>query len=149
MAGETEEKPSGWTVDTSRADLIARLVEMDRRYEQRFDAQEKAVLAALRAAQDAVSKADIATEKRFDEVREKFITTNEFRGQLADQAATLMPRSEAAVLISTLADRINKLEAADEVNRARRKGTDQVWGYIAGVAGLAVAIVAVLVTALR
>jgi hypothetical protein len=72
--------------------------ERDRRYEQRFEAQEKAVdtamvaaekavNAALAAAKEAVNKAEISQDKRN-------LEQNEFRGQLKDQAATLMPRAE-------------------------------------------------------
>ena len=61
--------------------------ERERASKQRFKAQDRAVLAALAAAEKAVSKAEIAAEKRFDAV-------NEFRGQLKDQAATFVTRTE-------------------------------------------------------
>jgi hypothetical protein len=71
----------------------------DRRYEERFIAQErgmkdalaaaeKQAALAMAAAEKAVSKAEIASEKRFDSV-------NEFRGQLKDQTATFITRAEA------------------------------------------------------
>jgi len=75
----------------AQTDVVARteilhlkelLAAADRRYEQRFDAQEKAVQAALNAA-----KAEQASEKRLDSV-------NEFRAQLRDQAGTFVTRSE-------------------------------------------------------
>lgn len=111
MSGETEQQVSGWTVDTLREYLTTRIEEADKRYEQRYIgsqeaitaalvAQEKAVSAALNAADRAVAKAEIAAEKRFE-------GTNEFRGQLADQAATLMPRAEAESRIKALADRLD------------------------------------------
>ncbi len=62
--------------------------ERDRQYGQRFDAQEKAVAAALAAAKEAVVKAETAAEKRFDSV-------NEFRNTLKDQAGTFITRGEA------------------------------------------------------
>lgn len=80
----------------AQTDVVARteilhlkelLAAADRRYEQRFDAQEKAVQAALNAAKDAVNKAEQASEKRLDSV-------NEFRAQLRDQAGTFVTRSE-------------------------------------------------------
>lgn len=84
--------------------------EKDVRDQQRFDAQqlalrdallaqEKAVSAALEAAQQAVLKAEGAAEKRFENM-------NEFRGQLADQAATLMPRQEMQVLVDAINEKI-------------------------------------------
>lgn len=149
MAGETEEKPSGWTVDTLHAMLVLRFAEKDRRDEQRFEAQqlalrdaliaqEKAVNAALMAAQQAVTKAEIAAEKRFDSV-------NEFRAQLADQTATLMPRNEAMVLINGLADRVNKLESGIDVNSGRGKGLDAAWGYLVAAVGLAAAVIGIII----
>jgi len=52
-----------------------------------FDAADKAVQAALAAAEKAATLAREAADKRFDSV-------NEFRAQLADQAATLLSRVE-------------------------------------------------------
>lgn len=55
--------------------------------DQRFKAQEAAVAAALASADRAVTKADMATEKRFESV-------NEFRNQLKDQTGTFITRGE-------------------------------------------------------
>lgn len=96
---------SEWTVDTAKAYLERMMEEADHRYEQRFNAQEKSVTAALTAAKDAVDKAQESAEKRFDSV-------NEFRAQLSDQATTFMPRSEAEQRISQNADRLEKMDRA-------------------------------------
>jgi hypothetical protein len=69
-----------------------------------FNAADKAVTAALEAAEKAVGKAEIAAEKRFDAV-------NEFRAQLADQAATFLPRSEADLSIGRTTDTVHQLSA--------------------------------------
>jgi len=55
--------------------------------EQRFRAQEQAVAFALQAAEKAVTKAELAAEKRFESV-------NEFRNQLKDQTGTFITRNE-------------------------------------------------------
>lgn len=88
-----------WTLKTLKAHFEALQQESDKRYEQRFGAQEKAVNAALTAAKEAVSKAETSAEKRFDSV-------NEFRAQLSDQAATFMPRMESEQRMSTLDEKI-------------------------------------------
>jgi hypothetical protein len=62
--------------------------ERDRRYEERFKAMDEKTGLALTSSEKAVAKAETATEKRFDAV-------NEFRGQLKDQASTLLPKAEA------------------------------------------------------
>jgi hypothetical protein len=87
-----------------------RLADKDLRDQQRYDAQtkaleaamvaaDKAVQAALLAAEKAVNKAEVAAERRFESV-------NEFRAQLGDQAKTFMPRSEYEVQHSALADKM-------------------------------------------
>jgi len=57
------------------------------RLDERALAQQTAMAAALSAAKEAVDKAEKADEKRFDAV-------NAFRGQLSDQAATFVTRTE-------------------------------------------------------
>jgi hypothetical protein len=88
------------------------LAEKDLRDQQRYDAQakaieaamaaaDKAVQAALQSAEKAVAKAEMAAERRFESV-------NEFRGQLADQQRTFLPRQEYQVQHEALGE---KLEA--------------------------------------
>ncbi len=165
MSGETEKNISAWTNDTVLVHLAALIDANDRRYQdrfqgfadlfaekdlrdqQRFDAQqlalrdaltsqEKAVNAALLAAQEAVQKAEAAAEKRFDAV-------NEFRAQLADQAATLMPRQETTVLLDGITERLGATEKRINESGGRSQGRDDVWGYIIGAAGIVIAIAAI------
>jgi hypothetical protein len=86
----------------------------------RFDAQEKAVNAALAAADRAVNKAEIASEKRFENM-------NEFRGALADSARLLMPRSEFEQITKTQADRLTLMESRFNAAEARGRGESQSW----------------------
>jgi hypothetical protein len=75
-------------VDVSLKEYFeALLADRDLRYQQRFDAQSKAIQDALTAAEKAVVKAEVATEKRFEGV-------NEFRQTLSDQAANFISRKE-------------------------------------------------------
>jgi hypothetical protein len=163
VSGETERNISAWTNDTVLIHLGALMDAADRRYmekfravsqqmsekdvrdQQRFDAQqlalrdallaqEKAVSAALLAAQEAVSKAETAAEKRFDAV-------NEFRAQLADQAATLMPRSEATVVFDGQNEKISALEKRVNQGTGRAEGLTQYIGWLIGAAGIIAAIV--------
>lgn len=59
----------------------------DRLYFQQFEAMRQTNALALTAAKEATVKAETATEKRLEGV-------NEFRGQLKDQAANFVTRSE-------------------------------------------------------
>ena len=145
MSGETEDSVSGWTVDTLRAHFERRFYDQrevthreidDLRamLQERYATQTKAVDAAfasqqlamqtamtaaetavgkaLESAEKAVVKAETAAEKRFE-------ATNEFRGQLADQASTFMPRQEAEGSIARVIDRIEDLTRAAALNISR------------------------------
>lgn len=63
---------------------------------------------ALEATEKAIGKAEAANEKRFESV-------NEFRGQLADQTRTFMPRIEVQQLLDQLTLRLGELN--DRMNR--------------------------------
>lgn len=148
MSGETERNISAWTNDTVLLHLGTLIDANDLRYQQRFDAQqlalrdallsqEKAVNAALTAAQQAVQKAEIAAEKRFDAV-------NEFRAQLADQAATLMPRTETQVILDAIGQRITSLERSANRSGGRSAAISDSWGAIGIVLGLLIGIAGIV-----
>jgi hypothetical protein len=115
--------------------------ERDVRYEQRFKAMDEKTSLALTASEKAVSKAETATEKRFDAV-------NEFRGTLSDQARLLIPREEVNARFSASDQKIEGLkeqfqkdigslkETRSEVS-GKEKGRDHTWA-IALAIGLAV-----------
>lgn len=124
------------------------LAEKDAAYAQRFEAQEKAVEAALIAQKEAVQKAETAAEKRFDSV-------NEFRAQLSDQATTFMPRREAESsmramtekyeqLAKTNADNIDALERRQDRNEGRSSGLGAGWGYLVGGIGIVGAVIGII-----
>ena len=102
--------------------------ERDRLYKERDDARKTAVDAALAAAKEAVSaallaadravaKVEVANEKRFEAV-------NEFRGQLADQAATFLPRSEANIRFEGLTEKNETLRTeVQDLRESRSYGS--------------------------
>jgi len=125
--------------------LLAILDERDRRYAERFEAQqlgvkdalaaqEKAVTAALTAADRAVAKAENASERRFEGV-------NEFRATLADQAANLMPRAEAEARMRSLSDKLDAQQKVIDTQQGARAGTHDSWGYLVGFAGLVLVLI--------
>ena len=90
--------------------LLTRLValekmldEREERTKERFTAMDRSVSAALASSDKAISKAETATEKRFDGV-------NEFRDTLRDQAATLLSRSEYLIQHKALEARFTQIE---------------------------------------
>ena len=135
--------------------LLARLEALDTmlneredRTKERFASMKIAVDAALAAADRAVTKAEIATEKRFEGV-------NEFRETLRDQAANLMPRMEYEVQHRALSvkvdEAIKRLAAIETVSLSKKEGLGTVGaivlGIIAAVTALATigTVVAVLI----
>jgi hypothetical protein len=124
-------------------------------------AQKEAVALAMQAADRAVTKAEIANEKRFESV-------NEFRASLADTSRLQMPRSETESLIKALnekndsahkamADRLDasiksmndKIDSLNELivaSEGRHSGMQSGWGYAFGAFGLLVAVATVIIT---
>ena len=140
MTGETRSDESGWTVDT----LHALMNERDIRYQQRFEAQQKALQDALLAAEKAVStamasadravlKAETAAEKRFEGV-------NEFRATLADQAARLMPRQESEVSLAAMREKVDSVLIRVNTMEAAKHGASDNTKAILAAIGTAIAI---------
>lgn len=130
--------------------LLSILHERDIRHDQRFVAQEKAVIAALIAAKEAVDKAELASQRRFEAV-------NEFRAQLSDQATTFMPRLESEQRIAQNTEKIEQLNkyvtlefarsnSRLDVNAGRGSGLKDGWGYIVGFIGAFSAAIAIVIT---
>lgn len=131
MSGETEEKPSGWSVDTLAQFLQRQLDDMRRMLDERYATQTKAVDAAFlaqqtamqtaltsaeRAVQTAMVSAEKAVIKAETAANDRFSSVNEFRAQLTDQAATFVSRVEADARIGALAE---KLDTETSRNSAR------------------------------
>jgi len=122
-------------------------------------AADRAVGTAMTAAEKATAKAEIAADKRFDAV-------NEFRAQLADQAATFMPRGEADTRLRAMSDRVGadaersnvrhaeletrlvramtELTSRVDMAAGRSTGVSASWGYLIGAVGLIGGIVALV-----
>jgi hypothetical protein len=175
MTGHTNDGPSLEQYLETRLNLLTKSVEekleaQNLRYQQRFEAQsdaltaaflaqqtamqtalisaEKAVQAALAAADRAVAKAETTSDKRFDGV-------NEFRGQLADQQRTFIPRAEVDILVRGLTEKVDSLNASlggrisaiDKQlseRRAESAGVKGGYGYAVGIIGLVVTVLAIL-----
>lgn len=126
MSGETEKQVSGWTVDTAREHLLtviqyeAKLAEeRDKRYDQRFKAQESATIYMRQV-------------------------TNEFRGQLSDQQATFITRTETLARAQANADKIDAINTRLDRTEGRSGGLNSGWGYLVGAAGLVATIIAIV-----
>jgi len=104
----------------------------------RFEAQEKAVNAALAAAQKAVDKAETAAEQKFESV-------NEFRAALSDSSRLNLPRTEFEQVHRTLSDKIDELATRLNARDNRGEGMSQVWVVIVAALALVASIVGIFV----
>jgi hypothetical protein len=116
----------------------------DKNYNQRFDNVSQATSAALASADRANTKAETATEKRFDSV-------NEFRATLQDQQRTFIPRAEMEITLKGINDKIdinsNGLEAlrlVQSINQGTKLGITQGWGYAFGIVMTIIAILTIM-----
>jgi hypothetical protein len=139
-------------LDEKIARLDAVATERDRRYGERSDAQQLAVKDALAAQEKLAGASRDSSEKAIEKAesaqRDYNVRSNEFRGQLDDQAKTLMPRQEALAEFTRIAERFDdwkkELEAykanqASEIRSLResRAGYGGMWQAVAGAALLA------------
>jgi hypothetical protein len=127
------------------------LAERDRQYDLRFKAAETGFIAALNNAEKSMLAAFSASEKAVlkaeDAQREYNIRSNEFRGQLDDQAKLLMPRTEAISMFRNIDDKIalvNKDIASLRESRSEGGGksaaVSMVWGIAIAILGILIAI---------
>jgi predicted transcriptional regulator len=100
-----------------------------------IDAHAERVVLALAAADKAVSKAEAATEKRFESV-------NEFRQTLSDQTRSFISKVEFEAVRDTNAARLADLASRMDKTEGKAVGFNAGWVYLLG--GLSVA--ATLVT---
>jgi hypothetical protein len=104
------------------------------RVDERFNLQDKAVQAALNSAERAVTKAETATEKRFEGV-------NEFRSALSDQSQNLLSRSEYATAHQSLIEKIDGLTTRVAAMEGGNKDRVQAISFLIGGAGVLVALI--------
>lgn len=112
---------------------------------QLIESQAAAALAGRASSDLAVGKAEVAIEKRFDAM-------NEFRAQLADQAAHFATREnietrftasdrEMGAAVEALRTRVEALERIMERSGGRGAGLNAGWGYLAGGLSLIILVV--------
>lgn len=104
----TERQDDLWRGEIHRLEQL--MEERDRRYENQFKAQDDKTSLALASSKEAVNKAETATEKRFEGV-------NEFRAALSDNAAMLIPRSEAQSRFASMEEKMQAMKESQNVVR--------------------------------
>jgi hypothetical protein len=119
----------GWTTDTLRIYLDKQIETLRLNIARRFDDAEKALSVSLVSSKDAVAKAEIATEKRFD-------TLNGYRAIMADQAARLMPRAEIEQRTAGLNDRLDRITHRMDLQEGKETGSQNSWAYLLGAVAI-------------
>jgi hypothetical protein len=107
--------------------------EREIRYQQRFDAQTTAINAAMAAAERAVTKAEVAADKRF-----------ELLNELRVGVATKEEVAALEKLISALKDELNLIRTLMSETKGKSTGLKDGYGYLIGAGGLALALIAYL-----
>lgn len=113
-------------VTLNMGNIAELLLEQEKRYMQRFDAQDESVKIALINAKEAVVKAEIATEKRFDSIREE-----------TDTRMGLLERD-----LAKLSEIVNSMVG-------RSGGIGAFWGYLVGAFGVGGIIFSIIMTMAR
>lgn len=131
--------PNGSRDDVSLYEYFEqRLAAVDARLLAMIDFQRELTHARFDAAQAAITKADTATEKRFESV-------NEFRGQLADQTRTFASREALEASAKEGATARDGLAAATAANTARLSNLEGRLVAYSGAVGLGVTFISIIV----
>ena len=139
-------------VEVALGQLEQRIQAVQNQAADRIDAMRREAKAALSAAELAISKSEVATERRFESV-------NEFRAQLSDQVRLFMPREVAEARIDDLRrtsdGRLEEIRSRMDVMQARldqasgsSAGTSRSIGYMLTALGLTLSIIIVATTLL-
>jgi len=91
------------------------------------------VEARLKAIEDA-------TDVRASNLESRLQSVNEFRGQLTDQAATLITRTEVESEVESIKERITKLELSKAELEGKASQAQLYVAWAIGLAGLMVAL---------
>lgn len=162
--------------------FVALVTDKERALKERFEYQDKRYSEVTTSAAEAVKTAFASSEKAIAKQEaaqaDYNIRSNEFRGQLADQAKTLMPRNETAGLFAAVSEKIDTnvktfdqrmesftktrddkvgdlLQRIEAINsrlttiESRGAGGAALWGYIVGAVGLICVVVSAVVLLIR
>ena len=104
------------------------LEEIDRRYSQQFESQEKAVASALAAAEKAVYVAEQNAEKWRT-------NANEWRGAMDDRESRFVQKEHLNPMMGGLQKEVDELKTFVNQSMGKSMGYDKFWGYLVAAAG--------------
>lgn len=106
--------------DLTLTTIKAIMDERDIRYTQLADAKEKAISAALAAAEKAVTVAEINSQKWRE-------NANEWRNAMNDREAAFVKVDNFQTTIANLSKDIKELKSRIDLNDGRGTGAHQLW----------------------
>lgn len=143
MGGETEKEVSSWTVDSLKSHHDACL-----RYESKLaELRHLQLLTSIEYEAKLSAERDRRYAERFaaQEAATAYMrqVTNEFRGQLSDQQTTFITRTETLARAQSNADKIDALTTRIDRTEGRSGGMSAGWGYLVAAVGLAATVIAI------
>lgn len=123
------ESSNTWTFAALREYLLRVVTDLEKAMHASQTSQEKAILSALAAVNTATTKA----EKSAEEWRR---SANEWRDAMDDRERRFMPRAEFEANHRQLMERLDKIDGWRTTLEAKKAGSNEVWGYLAGAIGL-------------
>jgi len=129
------------------------ILEMDRRYEQRFEASQRENAASLLAAREALQAALTASEKAVTKSEEsstqRLDAHNQLQSKLDRQAATFSEKDWVNDKLNTITDRIMVIEKRVAKFEDREAGMSLTAKLIIGVVSFAATLIAIYFTLRR
>ena len=131
-----------------REALEAKLDERDRRYEDRFKAQEMAVNAALQAQEKLTASAFNASEKAITKAEtsqtQYNATHNDLTRKMDAQYKEMLPRIEAETRFKGIDEKIGDLRESRSSVEGVDKNKAATWVAVMALIGLAIAVAALI-----
>ena len=127
---------SEWTVAALKQYVDRRLDDQQKAVDAALAAADKSGAAALSSAEKAVLKAESAADRRFESV-------NEFRGALSDQATKFPQRIEVEQQFVTLQDKLGLLDKRLTTIESYSSGQGGSWMKLLQAVSLLGALIAI------
>ncbi len=153
MSENIPEPTHTWTFQSLREYLLRVVSDLAERQSQLAVAQERAVQAALiaqeKAVQAALAAADKAVLKAEEGAQLWRQQSNEWRGAMDDRERSFIPRTEFALAISTLNEKVERLEKNSTISSSIKQGGAEAIAYVIAIGGIAIGAGGLLLAVLK
>ncbi len=120
-------------IDANDRRLNDLMTERDLRDHQRYEASRNALDAALGCAKEAITKAEAAYEKRFD-------NTNQWKQTFSELSGKMVTRMEYSSASEALKDKIEEVSGRIKVIEGKSTGIGASLGVVMAVAALLISL---------